>query len=329
MVLLIREDEVKELVSFDEIIDAVEDGFRIPPEDYTLAGRVQYEQEDPLGELFILSGRIESPDVLGVKSYTLFVDNDELGLPRGEGNIVLYDPETGQLDVLMDGTYLTDARTGAIGAVGARWLAPPDTTKLAVFGSSTQAKHQVLALDTELDLDRIELYSRSDMKYEAVAELEDKVSAELVAAETPADACEGADVIDVATSSTQPVFPGEALEPGALVIGVGSNRPTMREIPGEAMERAERVFVDDYERCLKVGDLADAMSEGRLTESRVSSLGDLCRGDVEGRTGPHQGFVVKSMGIVTLDLYLASVVQECAEQRDIGIDWDMLPGRAD
>lgn len=151
---------------------------------------------------------------------------------------------------------------GAIGAIGVRYLAPEDSTSVAVFGSGTQGHYQALALAAELDPERITFYSRSGKKHDAVRVVEDAVTATVTAAETATDACQGADIV-VATNASTPVYDDADLKPGALVIGVGSNNPERREIPGKTMVRAEHVYVDDYTLCMQVGDVADAMAEGR------------------------------------------------------------------
>lgn len=316
MVTLLTKDEVSEQLDMGTAIDVVEEAFR-DQQHSIVPDRMQLKQSDPDGEMFVLSGVVSSIDVFGHKTVSVYPDNDERGLPRTLGAISLYDNDTGALTAVMDGTHITNYRTGAIGAVAARHLAPADVETIGIVGASTVGRHQALALDTELAPKTIRMYSRSAMKHEAVRELQDRVTADVVAAESAAAACADAGIIVAATTSPTPVFPTEAVREDALVVGVGSNDPSMRELPGGVMERAEYVYVDDYDRCLTVGDIADAIDEGRLTKEAVVPIGEL----LTAPSPPDQTggvAVVKSVGSILLDIHVGSSVLERAEREGLG-----------
>lgn len=314
MAILLSEADVLDTLTMETTIDSVAEGFR-QQATARVPKRIQLKELEGGGEMFVMPGLLGASDDLGVKVVNIFPENDEKGLPRTLGTITLYDGETGALRAVMDGTHITNYRTGAIGAVGARYLAPPGADTLAIFGSSTQARYQALALDAELDLETIRIFSRSEMRHEAVEFLADRVDAAVEGTDGPEAAYEGADVLVAATTASSPVFPDEAVTDGMLVIGVGSNDPSMRELPGGAFERADRVFVDDYDLCLGVGDIADTIAEGRLDESGIETLSDLAVGAVDGRQSPDETFVVKSVGTVALDIHVATTVLDAARDQ--------------
>lgn len=321
MVLILSRDDIAAVVDRREIVDVVEEAFATRGEDAVLPDRIQMEKSAPHGKVFVMPG-FEGGDEqkLGMKVVTEFPENESKDTPTTLGTIGLYDPETGALNAVMDGTYITNYRTGAISVVAARYLAPEAPTKIGVFGSGTQARHQVLALDASFNLDEIELYSPSDRRYEAVEALADDIAADLRAVDVPGAVCEDAEIVVAATTATRPVFDDSFVSSGTLYISIGTNDRSMRELPGSVMERAERIFVDDYDRCITVGDLAEPLASGRIDEGKISPLGDVVSSEYLGRRDPEQVFAVKSVGTVLLDLYVASLALDRARAADRGTD---------
>lgn len=321
MVRIVDKQGVEQMLDMELTIDAVEQAFHYQSE-AIVPERIQIKQDDPNGEVFVMPGVIESSETLGLKTVTIYPDNDEYGVPRSLGTLLLHDNETGLLDSILDGTHITNYRTGAIGAVGARYLSPDDTSVAGIIGSSTQGRHQILALDTELDLETIRVYSRSDMRYETVEMLSDRVSADLVAVDSAAEACRDAAIVVAATAATEPVFPSDAVRDDALVVGIGANDPDMRELPGEIVGRAEQVYVDDYDLCITVGDIADAISEDRLTEDDVIPFGSLLGQEPPYRS-PDETVILKSVGSIVFDIHVGSQILKRAEKEDVGVQIDL------
>lgn len=328
MVRIVDKDGVEQLLNMELTIDAVEEAFRLQ-RDALVPNRIQIKQDDPNGEAFVMPGVIERSGTLGLKTVTVYPENDEHGIPRSLGTILLHNNETGALESILDGTHITNYRTGAIGAVAARYLAPNDPSVAGVIGSSTQGRHQVLALDAELDLETIRIYSRSELKYEAVEMLSDRVSADLVAVDSAEDACRDAAIVVAATAATDPVVPPSAVRSDALVVGIGANDPDMRELPGEIVERANQIYVDDYDLCVEVGDIADAIAEGRLTEDDIVPFEEHLAGGPPYRSSD-ETTVLKSVGSIVFDIHVGRQVLDRAAQQDIGVQVDLQGmGKAD
>jgi ornithine cyclodeaminase/alanine dehydrogenase-like protein (mu-crystallin family) len=318
--LLIPKETVDEVLTIADTIKAVDDAFRrwggsLVPE------RIQMRADN--GELFIMAGELGTSGQLGLKTVTLFPGNDDHGVPRTLASTMAFDPQTGAVEVTLDATHITNYRTGAIGAVAARYLAPPDPNTVAIFGSSTQGRYQARALDEELNLEAIRIYSRSEMKHDAVEELSPELDARVVPADTPADACADAGVVVAATTSPVPVFDADDVEEGALIVGVGSNAPDMREIPGETMARAAGVYTDDHDLCMQTGDIADAVDEGHLSASGVTRFADRLTGPDPHRTDPEGTYVVKSVGSILLDIQVADTVIDRVRERGLGTTFDL------
>lgn len=325
MVQLLSREEVASLLDKEGTIDTVEEAFHRMDE-AVVPSRVQIKKENPPGEVFVMPGFIdpkESPQELGLKTATIFPENDNQGIPRTLGTIQLHSTDTGRVQVIMDGAHITNYRTGAIGAVAGRYFARDNATVAGIFGSSTVGRHQAIMLDTELDLEYIRIYSRSDLKYDAVANLQDRLSAEVVAADSPRATCYNSDIVVTATPSSEPVFPADVISNGTLVISVGSNDSSMREIPGEIMSRAERVFVDDYDHCLRVGDIQGAINEGHLLEENVEPFSNVVKTSNRKQKDRKAIYAVKSVGSIVFDILVSKYVLQQANESDAGINIDL------
>jgi ornithine cyclodeaminase/alanine dehydrogenase-like protein (mu-crystallin family) len=306
MVLLLSKSDIEEILTMEATIDAVEEAMG-KQEGSLVPDRIQLKEHEN-GEIFVMPGSFDRQSEIGLKVVNIFPENDQKGLPRTLSTMSLYSSETGELDTLLDGTHITNYRTGAIGAVAARYLAPPDVESIGIFGSSTQARYQARALDTELDPDLIRLYSRSEMKYDAVTELQPELDCRVEAVESSQACCAGSDIVVTATTSPQPVFEDADLEAGTLVISVGSNDESMREIPGKTMARAAEIYVDNYDGCLTTGDIAGAIKEDQITETDVTSVHDLVMHSPPYRNSQEEIYVVKSIGTIVYDIGVSQYV---------------------
>jgi len=316
MVLILTQSDVGEILTMEATIDAVEaamfeQGDGLVPERIQLKGHEN-------GEVFVMPGAVDSAADIGVKVVTIFPGNDQRSLPRTLATMSIYDGRTGRLDTLLDGTHITNYRTGAIGAVAARYLAQPEPETVGIFGSSTQARYQARALATELDFDEIRLYSRSELKHDAVGALKPELDCHIEAVDSPSACCEGADIVATATTAHQPVFDDGDIEDGTLVISVGSNDESMREVPGETMARAAGVYVDNYSGCLTTGDIAGAIKEGEITEANVTPVHEFLSRSPPYRTDPTAVYVVKSVGTIVYDIGVSQTVLDSAAAAGMG-----------
>jgi ornithine cyclodeaminase/alanine dehydrogenase-like protein (mu-crystallin family) len=278
------------------------------------------------GQFLVMPGHLASPPALGAKLLTLVPGNEARGLPSHQSLIVLFHPETGMLRALVDGDGITAARTGAASAVATRCLAWSDASELALLGAGLQARSHLEAMLAVRPIRRVRIWSRTRARVEAFlawgkAWLEAKTargqlseSVELVAAPTPAEAVRGAQVICTLTASSTPILMGEWLEPGVHVNAVGAHTPATRELDSEAVA-VSRCFVDQREAALaEAGEFRIPMDEGRIDEGHLlGEIGQLLRGEVDGRTGPDDRTLFKSLGLAAQDLATAVRLVERVE----------------
>jgi ornithine cyclodeaminase len=246
---------------------------------------------------------------LGCKLVTLFPGNTDR--PTHQAAIMLFDPETGTPIALMDGTYVTEARTAGAAALAARLLAREDATILAILGTGAQARAHVHAFTGVRDWSEIRIAGRDPAKVRALA---DELGA--TAAASFEEAVRGADVVAASTHSPEPVVWRDWLSPGTHVSSVGANQSGGEVDPAIV---ADSTLVVETREALAPPP-AGAVELAGLDDSAVhAELGELVSGAKPGRTTPIETTLYKSVGIAVQDLAAAAIVLAAAQERGTGL----------
>jgi ornithine cyclodeaminase len=325
MPLLLSEQDVRTVLSMDDLIPAMEEaltrfsngGVQQPVRTVLPVGRTPGRVEGFFG---VMPACTADPPALGAKLVTVFAGNTALGLPTHFATIVLLDPETGALLAVMDGRYITEARTAAVSAASAKHLASDDAGVLAIVGSGVQARSHLEALARVRRLADVRVWSPSRERREHfVVEMQPHLEAPLRAAASVDEAVEGADLIALVTSSRQPVLRSSQVADGAHICAVGACRPDQREMDTALVARA-RLFVDSRAGALaEAGDIVIPIGEGVIAESAiVAELGEVFSGRAQGRTSSRDVTIFKSLGMAVEDLAAARLAYERAAGRGLG-----------
>jgi ornithine cyclodeaminase len=264
------------------------------------------------------------PPALGTKFVTVFHGNAARGLPTHLATITLLDPETGRPLALLDGRYITEARTAAVSAASARAMARPEASTLAILGSGVQARSHLEALALVRELREVRVYSptrehRERFAREAAGRLGGRTIVRAV--ESAAEAVRGADLVALVTSSRAPVVERSWIAEGAHICAVGACRPDMREMDSALVVDA-RLVVDSREAALaEAGDIVIPMAEGRIGPDHIAGeLGDVLAGRVAGRTSPREITLFKSLGLAIEDVAAADLAYRRAVAAGLGRD---------
>jgi alanine dehydrogenase len=317
---LLNEADVKAVLSMSDLIDTMTSALR----QFSGGGVVQpVRSVIAVGTEHAFFGTmpayVREPAAMGAKLVTVYGSNAGRGLPSHLASILLLDPETGALRAILDGRYITEARTAAVSAVSSRLLARANASTLAIIGSGVQARSHLEALSHVHRLHEVRVWSpNADRRRAFVAELAPGASYRLIAADSAEQAVRDADVIALVTSSPTPVIEAEWVTPGAHLIAVGACRPTQREIPPELNARA-RLFVDSRAAALvESGDVVMAIKEGRFTADHIlAELGELAAG-APGRLRDDDITIFKSLGLAVEDVTAADLAWRRATERGIG-----------
>jgi ornithine cyclodeaminase len=325
MPLLLNERDVRSVLTMPDLIDSM----RAALADYS-GGRTQQplrtvlELGDQRSFFGIMPASVAKPRAVGTKLVTVFPSNHERGLPSHLATIVLLDPDTGALLALLDGRYITEARTAAVSAVSADVLALPDAGLLAIIGSGVQARSHLEALACVRRLREVRVWSPTESHRSAFVKDASHHGMRVGAAASARDAVDGADLIAVATSSTAPVLESAWVQDGAHICAVGACRPTHRELETALVARS-RLFVDSTIGALaEAGDVVLAIQDGAVTAAHIAGeLGAVVSGAVPGRQNPGQITLFKSLGMAVEDVAAARLAYTRAQSRGVGTELAM------
>lgn len=262
--------------------------------------------EAPGGFFASMPAYLGSTPAMGAKLVTVFHDNPGHGLPTHLATIVLLDPTTGDLRAILDGRFITEARTAAVSAVATRYLTRKDAAVLAIIGSGVQARSHLEALSLARKFTDVRCWSPSAAHVaNFVAESKNHPIRAVESAET---ATRGADVIVLVTASPTPVIADDWVKPGACVISVGACRPNQREMDPALVARG-RLVVDSRAAALKEsGDVVQGILEGRFGESHIAAeLGQVVADPKLGRVKESDVTIFKSLGMAVEDVAAADL----------------------
>lgn len=331
MITLLTRQDMAKVFTMAEAVQAAKDALSLYSRgDTRIPLRANLQVPEHNGSALYMYGYAPGASALGVKIVSVYPDNPKRGLPSVPATMVLMDHSTGAVSSLMDGTYLTRVRTGAVAGAATDLLARRDSRVFALFGAGGQAEGQLEAVLTVRDIELVRVYCRTFEKAEAFAKamsekLAGRFNARIAAACSPEEAIEGADVITAATTSHAPVFDGRRLKPGAHVNGMGSFTYDMVEIDSYALTHAGKVYADTLEGVLgEAGDILQPIDRGEFERERITGeLGQLINGAAPGRESESEITLFKSVGSAVLDLVTAERIYAKARQLGIGLEVDM------
>ena len=331
---LLTESDVRSVLSMADLIDVMESALA-----RFSTGRV----EQPVRTMvsfgsdaffWTMPALAREPAALGAKLVTVVGSNAERGMPSHLASILLMDPETGALVALLDGRFITEARTAAVSAVSSRLLARPTSKSLAIIGSGVQARSHLEALAHVHALRQVTVWSPNQARREQfVAEareagfgaFEKGATPQIGAVDHAGEAVVGADIIVLVTSSPTPVLESGWVKPGAHVICVGACRPNQREIDPALTARA-RLFVDSRAAaCVESGDVVMGIQDGRFGPDHiVAELGELvARSDMPRRRSDSEITIFKSLGMAVEDVTAARLAYERAVEKNVGRELEL------
>jgi len=301
MALLLREADVGALLTMDDVLAAVDQGFRALGEGQAV-NQPRTRSITSGGALNVMHAAVPALGVMGVKTYAV--------TPRGARFMaILYRLEDGEAVMLVEADRLGQIRTGAASGVATKYLARAEAGALGVIGAGWQARSQVQAIARVRPIALVKVHSRSEERREAFAEeMTAELGAQVVATDSAEEAVEGVDIVVTITPSREPVLRGAWLRPGMHVNAAGSNSASRQEIDVEAVRRSDTIVVDALDQArVECGDLIAAERAGEQVWNRVIELGAIAAGRASGRQRPDQITLFESQGIaiedvVTMDL---------------------------
>ena len=300
--------QIKEILPSLDLIPAIEEGFvayssgraTVPP-----VGELILDK----GEVHIKSGYIDGEDFYVIKIASGFYDNPSLGLPSGNGCMMLFKQQTGEpAGILLDEGLLTDVRTAVAGAVAAKYLAPRTVERIGVVGTGVQARLQLEWLTRVRACRDVLVWGR---RAPALENYEREMESCGFSVETTLDATailETCNLVITVTPSKTPLLSAADLRPGVHITAVGSDTPDKQELDPAILAKADVIVADSLSQCRLRGEIHKALEAGRIREDRCVELGAIISGRAKGRTSENQITVADLTGVAVQDIKIATAV---------------------
>lgn len=307
----------------DEILAAIEAALSAQGKGETvIEPRVHLVPESSdKGHFNVLRGVVKPLNVAGVKVVGDFVDNYKRGLPSEMALLNLFDPETGMPKAVLDATSITDMRTGAMTAIGARHLARKDSRVLAHIGARGTAYWNVRLLNHLFEFDEIRVHSRRPESREAFgARLSADLGREIKVVDDWESCVKDADIIVEASRLPEPtpLLLTKWIKPAAFVVPYG----TMSAVEFDLTDIMDKIVVDDWGQCKPgqpFGSLRRHVDEGKITEDTLhAELGQIVAGLKPGRENDEETILLWHRGLSLTDIALGHAMLEKAARLGIG-----------
>jgi ornithine cyclodeaminase len=318
--ICLNENDILKAVSLEEVMEAVETALLLyERKDFHMPLRMQVDYQ---GNTLLLMPAF-TPKVFGTKLVSIFPKNAEKNIPVLKGTMILNDGETGEPLALLNAAALTALRTGAVGGVGVRYLAPETVETLGVVGAGVQGLHQAWFATEVRNFSEVRVYdidaSRGRVLMEKLSQK--RPGLRLHAAASPEELAKKSDVIITATTAMEPVIPNkEELVKGKHFIGVGSYKPTMREFPEVLFRNLEHLYVDTEHALEESGDLVTPLQKSWVNRKQVLTLGKLIIVKKEGKEIHYETSLFKSVGMALFDVVVSNAIYQKAVERSLGQD---------
>lgn len=321
-VLVLKENEMAEVITMKEAIESDKKALAMYSSGKSnIPLRINLGVAKHGGNSLYMPGYAEESDALGLKIVSVYPENPKLNLPSVPASMILLDAKTGILSSIMDGTYLTKLRTGALSGAATDLLARKDAAVFMMIGAGGQADAQVEAVLAVRNIKKMyvaatKMESASAFAAKIRGKYAEKYGVDEIIPITDINShVAECDIISCATTSLSPVFDGSLVKKGTHVNGVGSYTPQMLELPRDILARADKIYFDTTEGVInEAGDILDAISSAAIDRDKdiTGELGSLVLGDIKGRESDDEITLFKSTGTAVLDLVVAKAIYDKA-----------------
>lgn len=318
--LLISESEVKRCLPMEEIIDSVEKTFigmgegtviNPPKVNLDLGESVPFPNYN--GFMNAMPAYIGFTGIAGLKwAGGNLGERKKRHMPYCSSLIMLVDPVVNNFIAVLDGSYITNSRTGAQTAVALKYLyndgkSQRRSIRLGIYGAGMQGHMQTLAISKLFDITELRIY---DISKDALAkfrvDMADVVRGNIILCDTPEKAALG-DAIICVTQSNDKFLQDKWIAPGTIVFPMGS----YQETDDTLLLNADHIIVDHVAQALHRGALAGLTKKGQINEKNITcTIGELAAGKKALNKKPTDKIVCIPIGTGAMDIACASKVYQ-------------------
>ena len=301
-------DEIKRVLPKVDLISDIETGFAsysrgevvVPP-----VGEMHFKS--PPGDVHIKYGYINNDEIYVIKIASGFFQNTDMGLPNGNGMMLVFNQKTGQpIAILQDEAYLTDVRTAVAGAICAKYISPKKVNGIGIVGTGVQAKMQLEYLKDIIDCRKAIVWGRSEASLQKyLADMKDS-EFDITITQNIDNVIDGCQLIVTCTPAETPLI--NRVNPGTHITAMGSDTLSKQELDSSILLEADLVVADSKSQCEIRGEIHQAIKLNRFSMDTVVELGEIINGDKEGRTSEKQITIADLTGVAVQDIQISKAV---------------------
>ncbi|MCR8968903.1 ornithine cyclodeaminase family protein [Facklamia sp. 7083-14-GEN3] len=325
--LLINDSTIKQLITMEDTVEIIDNVFK----DFAAGqvinpGKVTLDMGEmggwPFHEAFLnaMPAYLGSIKVAGQKFVGGFAgERAKAGLPFITAMIMLVDARLGNFISVLDGTRISNMRTGAQAAVALKYMLNKPKLKIGMFGAGQQARQVTHAISTVFEIEELRVWNIHRDSAETFKEdMQRYVQGDIIICEDGKDACQ-VDAVFTLTPSKEALIKEEWIQKGTIVFPMGS----YQEIENELIHQSDAIVVDHVSQALNRGILKPLYKSGQITEKDITaSLADLSKGPHEKIDPKNQRIICIPIGIGATDVAVAHEVYQRALAANLGTPFD-------
>ena len=340
-VTILNQEEVIKVLDMSSTIRAVENAYVFNSTKQAELYPLICKMYDNGGEFDIKSGECSGEKIFGLKLVCGFPENVKIGLPRSNGIIVVYDLNNGLIHGIVDGVYITKIRTGAAGAIGAKYLARKQSETLMILGTGRMALAEIAATLEVMDNIKkviicnprnkekavdfanntkqklIDEYISTYKNTEYYNTLLKKCDIEYTGTDDTKAACSESDIIITVTNAHESLINSDWIKSGTHISCIGADMPGKQELDENIMPKA-RLYADSISQVISVGEMKAAYNKKLIQDNDIIEIGNVINGSAQARISDNDITVFDSTGIAIQDLLTADAAISLAKERNIG-----------
>ncbi len=258
---------------------------------------------------------------LGLKSGGYWPNNLKQGLTNHQSTIFLFNPDTGQLDALVGGNYLTAVRTAASSSVSIAHLARKDAKVLGMVGAGHQSAFQLRAAIEQRDFEKVVAWNFHPDMLPALGKVANECGLDFVAMEREQLGAT-ADVIITITSAHEALLMKDWIKPGTHIAAMGTDTKGKQELDPELVQAAT-MFTDEIAQSITIGETQHAIAQNLIAKKDITPIGDVINGAHQGRSTESEITIFDGTGVGLQDLAVASVAAKLAKEKNLGVEVEL------
>jgi len=317
--LILTQEDIKNLVSMHDVISVIEKAFRAYGEKTArMPAKIYLDLPEYNGDFRAMPAYVGSLKSCGMKWVCVYPLNKRFKLPAVMAQIILNDPRNAYPLAILEATHLTNMRTGAAGAVAAKYLAKKNSKLVSLVGCGVQAGFQLLALCEIFKIERVKIWGRSPGEMRDFIKRVKKTGLSITSYGKISECVKDADIICTTTPSRKPLVKLEWIKSGVHINAIGADAPGKEELDPEILKRA-KIIVDDCTQALHSGEINVPLRRGIISDKNIlSNLGEIVAGRKKMRREKGDITVFDSTGLAIQDIAIASFVYKAALRKNKG-----------